>query len=105
MFFSSSKLAANRPNAQKSRGPATNAGKAASATDSRKQRAAPGLLKRQKERRSAERGFVSQKHAEAEENRTAKIHIYKVSAAKARAEREILPTERRKTRSNAPIRP
>ena len=66
------------------------------------QRAAAELLKRQKERRLVERGFVSQERAEAEETRKAEIHIYKVLGAKARAEREQLRTEQLKSRSAAP---
>jgi hypothetical protein len=61
------------------------------------QRAAAELLKRQKERRLAERGFVSQKHEEAEETRKAEIHVYKVAGAKARYEREVL---RNKSKQN-----
>jgi hypothetical protein len=65
------------------------------------QRAAAELLKRQKERRLAERGFVSQKHDEADETRKAEIHPYKVSAAKAQAEREQVRTEQLKSRAAA----
>jgi hypothetical protein len=50
------------------------------------QRAAAELLKRQKERRLAEVGFVSQKRVEAEETRRAELHVHKVAAAKAQAE-------------------
>ena len=197
MFFSSRKLAANRANAQKSSGPVTPAGKAKTATNSRKHgltgrftvlpgedqeafdnlfeqfmldekpvgsvevelvrkmaehtwvrqraarcleacflvmpqtpeqaandeaevrvrpelerylryqshhdrayaRAAAELLKRQKERRLAERGFVSQKREEREEERKAEIHQYKVAGAKAQAEREQARTEHYKSRS------
>jgi hypothetical protein len=51
------------------------------------QRAAAELLKRQKERRLAEIGLVSQKRAEAEETRKAELQPYKVATAKASAER------------------
>jgi hypothetical protein len=64
------------------------------------QRAAAELLKRRKERRLAERDFVSQKHAEAEETRRAERHVHKVVAAKAQAEHAILRTEQLKSRTN-----
>jgi hypothetical protein len=51
------------------------------------QRAAAELLKRQKERRLAEIGLVSQKQVEAEETRRAELHVHKVATAKAQAER------------------
>ena len=52
------------------------------------QRASKELLERRKQRLKAENGSVSQKRAEAEENRKTELHPYKVQVAKARAERE-----------------
>jgi selenocysteine-specific translation elongation factor len=59
------------------------------------QRASDELLKRRKERLKAERGFASQKQAEAQEERREKqqeqrdeLHKFKVATAKSRLERE-----------------
>jgi hypothetical protein len=51
------------------------------------QRASKELRERQKERRLAEIGFAREKRAEAEETRRAELHVPKVKAAKAHAER------------------
>jgi hypothetical protein len=51
------------------------------------QRASKELRERQKERRLAENGFAREKRAEAEESRRAEVHVHKVNAAKAHAER------------------
>jgi hypothetical protein len=51
------------------------------------QRASKELRERQKERRLAEIGFAREKRAQAEETRRAEVHVHKVKAAKAHAER------------------
>jgi len=50
------------------------------------QRASKELRERRKERQLAARGFVSQKHQEAQEARQAELHPHKVAAAKAGAQ-------------------
>lgn len=50
------------------------------------QRASKELQDRRKQRQLAEGGFVSQTHAEADQERKAELHQHKVAAAKARAE-------------------
>jgi hypothetical protein len=51
------------------------------------QRAAKELREGQKERRLAENGFARETRAQAEETRRAELHLHKLKAAKAHAER------------------
>jgi hypothetical protein len=55
-----------------------------SAHDRAYRRASQELIQRRKERQIAERGFVSQKHAEAEETRKAEKHAQAMAIGKAR---------------------
>jgi hypothetical protein len=62
------------------------------------QRASAELLKRRKERLLAERGFVLQKHAEAQETRREEMHFYAAERAKTAVALDTAKLERKTMR-------